>query len=95
MSYRNLGSETDIGHVQLRRLGQAVELDDILATEAIQGGACILPAADFDVLGFTDEELKMYATPGSQINAPAAFKEKLRAGWMAVDKMRRQEVTHG
>lgn len=94
MTFRNVGSETDIGHAELRKLGQPVELDEALALEALRGGACVLPAAEFEAIGFTEDELRKYATPGAQIKAPPEFKDKLKAAWLAADKLR-GEVTRG
>lgn len=75
MIYRFIGTNTVIEGeevaVRLGLFGQAVELPEDVAR------ACpVLIAADFDGIGFTDDELARYAQPGSHADAPPEFLEK-------------------
>ncbi len=73
--YRHVGLETNIfGYRKLERFGQSIDLPDdvakgiILGAGAVQGHAgasALLPDAEFQAVGFTDAELRYFATPAS------------------------------
>lgn len=68
MICRFLGLETVIeGHGKLDRFGQRIELPEQLANEIGSVNAPILPDDLFVEIGFTNEELRDFATPGSHV----------------------------
>jgi hypothetical protein len=77
-TYYFVGSycEIDGGRIKLERFGQRIDLPEDLATTVILGGGAILPEADFESLGFTEQEISLYAYPGQQATAPEAFLKK-------------------
>jgi hypothetical protein len=81
MTYVFCGAHAHIGDVELFRFGQRVELDSKVAAEAIAGGCSLLPAADFDAIGFTPEELK-------PINPPPGFEAKKHRALLACHALR-------
>lgn len=88
MKYVYIGTESDIGAIQLRSFGQHVELDPETAREAIAGGCPILPVEEFDAIGFDAEEIKAFAKPGPRAGAPDAFHEKHHAAMLRVHAIR-------
>ncbi len=66
--------------IKLTRFGQRVELPPELAeqTSHPRGLPCI-PAADFDALGFTPEELRKFGPAASHEHATAEFLAKKSA----------------
>lgn len=79
MQYAFVGASCVIrGIADLKTLGQRVELADDVAKGIIIGGAALLPAAQFDKLGFTTEELQKYNTPERRMGAPDPFNLKYR-----------------
>ncbi|MGE5568544.1 MAG: hypothetical protein ACM3S5_05845 [Rhodospirillales bacterium] len=83
--YHFVGSYTEIGggRIKLERFGQRVELPDDLADNIVKGGGAILPEAEFNQLGFTEQELSLYAYPGQWEGAPEAFTSKQKAAHVA------------
>jgi len=83
--YRFVGSycEIDGGRIKLERFGQQIELPDEVAEIVVKGGGAIIPEADFEKLGFTEQELSLYAFPGQQVGAPDAFTVKHHAAHVA------------
>ncbi|MFN3323418.1 MAG: hypothetical protein ACK5AZ_07980 [Bryobacteraceae bacterium] len=77
-TYRFVGSycEIDNGRIKLERFGQRIELPENVAETIIRGGGAILPEAEFNAIGFTEQELELYAYPGQQATAPGAFQRK-------------------
>lgn len=75
-TYRFVGAESTVGDVQLKRFGQKIELTEEEAHNAILGGAAVIPDAEFEALGFTDQELAKFPHVGQQVLAPVAFKDK-------------------
>src|ERR1035441_2436286 len=82
-AYRFVGSYCEIGGVRLERFGQAVDLSDEVAETAVKGGAAIIPECDFQKLGFTEQEVSLYAYPGQREGAPEVVMSKIKASWVA------------
>lgn len=76
MRFRFVGNESTIGNVRLCTFGQLVDLDAKTAHSAITGRIGLVPDEDFEVLGFTEEELTNYAEPESHFSADAVFMVK-------------------
>lgn len=72
---------------QFDRFGQRVEMPDQLAAEKIQD-VPLIPAADFDAIGFTNSELSAYSDPETWRSAPESFLSKQRAAWQALHEYR-------
>jgi hypothetical protein len=63
--------------IKLTRFGERVELPPDLAAETkLHGGLPCIPAAAFDALGFSDDDLKRYGPTAAHGNAPEAFLAK-------------------
>jgi hypothetical protein len=89
MTYYFVGSNSDIGDlIRLTRFGQAVELSDEQAREAVLGGCALVPEAEWDEIGFDRPELERFASVASHERAPAAFIEKKKAALLAVHNLR-------
>jgi len=89
MTYYFVGSNSDIGEsIRLIRFGQAVELSDELAREAVLGGCALVADADFQEIGFTLKELETFGSVGSHERAPAEFIEKKKRALVAVHNLR-------
>jgi hypothetical protein len=90
-AYRFVGSycEIDGGRIKLDRFGQQVELPDEVAEIVVKGGGAIIPEADFEALGLTEQEVSLYAYPGQQAGAPEVFLVKQKAAWMAFHRHHR------
>lgn len=61
--YCFVGSVSYIGRITLDRFGAKYKIDEGLATSAQKGGAAILEESDFNAIGFTADELKIWADP--------------------------------
>jgi hypothetical protein len=77
-----------MGVVSFRRFGQRAELTDEQARDLALGGSAIVPAAQFDALGFGEVDLRKHGEFGSHAALPDAFVEKQRAAIMAYDGYR-------
>ncbi len=91
MRFRFIGTSCAIGEVAgLREFGEAVDLDATLAKDIIghPRGAALLPETTFASLGFTPEELREFATPGSHADAPPAFTAKKQQALIALNDLR-------
>lgn len=75
------GSDSMCGGTAMKTFGQAIDLTQEQADQAMRGGCALLPADQFKALGFTPEELKKYPTAGFQSNAPKPFLEKRQNAW--------------
>lgn len=102
MIYRFLGTECEItGLARLREFGASVELPEDLACGLIappdnpDKGTPLLPAAEFDAIGFTPDELRRYQWPATHADAPEEFHEKKRAALDALHKFRLRLVAGG
>ena len=83
--YRFVGVASKIGDKTLEALGQRISLTQEEAANAIKGGAKIVPAAEFEAIGFTAEELERYKYQGGRISAPESFWDKMRLAWSVCD----------
>jgi hypothetical protein len=63
LPFRFIGSEVSIGDVKLERFGTRVNLEEKFAAVAIKGGAALISEQEFTKLGFTQEDLKVWADP--------------------------------
>lgn len=88
MTYRFLGTESDVGSIALRFFGQQVQMDEQTARDAVLGGCAIIPEEDFAKCGFTAAELRDYANPGPRSAAPAEFQAKYRAALTKLHEVR-------
>jgi len=77
-SYRFIGDVAEIHGTPYKftRFGQLVELPEPMAERACLEGACIIPAAMFDELGFDPADLKKYSRALLHSRAPAEFRAK-------------------
>ena len=71
-----VGARTELPNLKLERFGQAVELPEAAAENIIAGGGALLPKDDFDALGFTEQEVSLYAYPAPRAQAPQVFHVK-------------------
>jgi hypothetical protein len=78
MQFRYVGRESYIGEQKLDKLGQAITLDAETAQVAKEGNALLLTEEQFESVGFTADELRTYADPGSWPDATPEFREKLK-----------------
>ncbi len=88
MIYRFIGTECNVGAIKLSLFGQRLEVTPEIARQCQLGGAAIISDAEFKKLGFTSEELKIWASPFmdyrqmpadlSERKAMAAFLDKRR-----------------
>jgi len=63
-----------VGNLRYDRLGDKLEVKtEEEADGIIEGGAAFLGKSDFDSCGFTQDELRKHATPGTRVNAPPEF----------------------
>jgi hypothetical protein len=87
MIVRFIGTVAEIGFgaiADFKHFGQSADLRDPIYTDAVLGGCAVLPELDFQAIGFTPQELKLYANPGPRQSAPDEFKVKHRR---ALDKL--------
>lgn len=80
-SFRFVGTLMTIGERRYQNFGEPVEIADdaVDSTVYMRGGATVVTPAQFASVGFTDDEIRRYRTPGAQINAPAEFLRKVEA----------------
>jgi hypothetical protein len=86
--YRFCGAFTEVGEVQLKKFGQSIAFSDEMAADVILGGGCIVPAADFDMIAFTEQELSLYSDPLSHEQANAAFHAKKKRAQLVCHEIR-------
>ncbi len=89
MDYFYVGSESDLDGKKLSRLGQKITLTDDVAKIAVLGGVALLPAEQFEALGFTEQELSLYPTRGMQATGNTDLKAKLTAAFDAANAYRK------
>lgn len=65
MTLRFIGFDSQVGDAHLESFGQAIELNDADAVNAIKGGAAIIPEADYKACGFTGDEEREFKVPGT------------------------------
>lgn len=83
--FRYLGNAVSYigGDIVLQRFGQPIELDEQLAFDAMAGGCALIPDEQFQEIGFSNQELELYAEPGSDWAAPESFKQKRKEAVIA------------
>jgi hypothetical protein len=86
--YRFCGVNTEVGDLVLKKFGQRVDLSDDAASEVILGGGCIVPAADFEKISFTEQEISIYADAFSHVEANAAFLAKKKRALLICHEIR-------
>ena len=87
--YVFVGLECEIGDIaRLDRFGQSIELADGMAANVAKGNGAIIPAEDFGAIGFTADELKLYAMPVTRQNAPDETRAKFLAAAVAFHRYR-------
>lgn len=78
--YRFVGTESHIGQVKLERFGQAFNIDEKLAEQALRAGVALMPDEEFQAIGFTPSQLKIWADPFMPLfeipDDPAEAKDK-------------------
>jgi hypothetical protein len=73
----------------LTKFGETVTLDDAAAENHAAHGARLVPAADFDAIGFTPEELEMNSDLlAHDLTAEEDFLHKRTAAFEAADQFR-------
>ena len=91
-----LGSETIIGEsVKLDRFGQAIDLPEPEAANAILGGCPLLDSATFDEIGFSKDELDQFRSVGTHGRAPAEFLGKKKSALIAAHELRERVKDDG
>lgn len=87
--YRFVGSACAIwGVAELSKFGQRIELLDEVAENVILGGAALITEEDFNVIGFSTDELTDFAFPGQRVNAPEDFKARETAAVLVFQNRR-------
>jgi hypothetical protein len=88
--YRFVGDQADIYNplYQFRRFGQKADMDDACAHLHCLKGVGLIPEAEFEAIGFTDDELKLYPSAISHMSAPDEFKRKKKTALMALHAFR-------
>jgi hypothetical protein len=82
MTYRFVGTFCAIDDgTHLEVFGQSIELDQADAERAILQNAALVPEADFEGVGFTQQELEQYSSISLHEGAPAEFLEKRKQVW--------------
>jgi hypothetical protein len=62
-TFRFVGTEAHIGTLKLDRFGKRYSIDSDLATIAQRGGAVLISEEEFRKIGFTDQQLRIWADP--------------------------------
>jgi hypothetical protein len=61
--YRFVGRDSMVGRIHMVRFGQRYQMPEDVAKAAIKGGCALIPEEDFNALGFTDEDMKIWSDP--------------------------------
>lgn len=78
ISCRYVGSDcASIGDTEYDAVGQKAELDEDLFVDAVLGNAYFITEGDFQLCGFTAEELRLYGPVGVRVNPTIQFLQKL------------------
>lgn len=90
------GSESLLGPVRLNLFGQRFRIETATATMAQKGGIAIIEDEQFTALGFTEEELKIWASPFmSDHDVPADEKDAVAKAAFLEKKRKAQEAFIG
>lgn len=63
MVYRFVGTESHVGPTTMRRFGQRFNMSEEVAKTVIKGGCALIPEDQFNALGFTEEDMKVWSDP--------------------------------
>jgi hypothetical protein len=88
--YRFVGDNADVytPSYALRRFGQKADMDDALAKQVILNGVQLIPEAEFEAIGFSDDEIAKYPSAISHMSAPDEFKRKKKTALIALHEFR-------
>lgn len=94
--YRFVGDQADVytPTYQFRRFGQKAEIDDVLAQQLIRKRIPLIPEAEFEAIGFTDDELAKFPTAISHMGATDEFKRKKKTALLALEEFRTSLAAH-
>lgn len=81
------GDCSTIGDREFDTVGQVAEFSEAVYKEVLLGGADFLPEHDFNVLGFTEQELEEFGPSGIRLLPTDSFCRKL-----ALAQTRSQEI---
>ncbi len=89
-TYRFVGDCADVYNppYNFRRFGQKAEMDDALAAKCVRAGVQLIPEAEFDAIGFADDELAKYPSAVSHMKAPADFQRRKKTALIALHDFR-------
>lgn len=74
--FRFVGTEVEIGAIKLNRFGERIMLDESIACD-VRKAAPLITEDEFNSIGFTDEDLKVWADPMvARCHQPAADSEQ-------------------
>lgn len=93
MTMRFLGVFSELAGARLDRFGKSFQVADADAVEFVTGPDAklpALPAAEFDKIGFTSQELERYQWPSTHADAPQSFLDKKRAALARLAEIRNQ-----
>lgn len=84
--YRHVGTYTQIFDTPytFTKFGQLVEVPDDVAAKV----PSLIPAEEFDALGFDATELGKFANVSTHSQAPAEFIQKRNAAWLLMEEKR-------
>lgn len=63
MVYRFVGAESTVGNLTMRRFGQRFNMQEKVAETCIKGGCALIPEEEFNAIGFTEEDMKVWSDP--------------------------------
>lgn len=89
MIYRFIGTECNIGAIKLNLFGQRLEVTPEIARQCQLGGAAILSDVEFKKLGFSSEELKIWASPFMDYSQTPTDSRERKAMAAFLDKRRK------
>lgn len=91
--YRFVGSEALIGPLKLERFGTRVLMEDDAAYNAQLGGGAIILETDFKALGFTEEDLKIWADPFMDpFDVPGNTKDRESKAAFQLKRLQAQQI---
>lgn len=88
------GAEAEIWDTPYKftKFGQLVEMDDEMVGVALAGHIHIIPAEEWDKLGFTDKETKSFTRFESHNQAPQEFIDKRNTAWVKAQSLHAPKV---
>jgi len=82
-NYRFVGNQMEIGSRKLTKFGEVIALTPEQRKEQAPP-APLVHEALFTRVGFTEQELDIYARPSQRVGAPDAFTRKVQSAWALV-----------